>query len=155
MLHLVPGSIIVGFGLLGFEWAILSTLELDRSKSSILFPGPLLPEVRPKKKALPGYGIQLLAEYHTQWILSILRDCLATTGTVTSVLFIHTYLVDSFPLDAGSVTVIGKVLGRLGGELVRLAGPAVYGQCGYGWGNTIFALIALAILPVTLYLFLH
>ena len=64
---------------------------------------------------------------------------------------IGTYLVDSFTKYAASAMAANTVLRSLGGALLPLCGQRMYDTLGYGWGNSLLAFIAIAmIVPVFL-----
>ena len=60
---------------------------------------------------------------------------------------ISTYLIDAFTRYAASVTAANTVMRSLLGALLPLAGPKMYEHLGVGWGNSVLAFIALALLP--------
>lgn len=61
---------------------------------------------------------------------------------------ISTYLIDAFTLYAASVTAANTVMRSLLGALVPLGGPKLYEHFHQGWGNSLLAFIAVALLPV-------
>jgi hypothetical protein len=60
---------------------------------------------------------------------------------------IATYLIDAFTLYAASVTAANAVMRSLLGAILPLAGPKMFQHLGLGWGSSVLAFIALALLP--------
>ncbi|KAI6537553.1 hypothetical protein MCOR05_005301 [Pyricularia oryzae] len=58
------------------------------------------------------------------------------------------YLIDSFNMYAASAMAANTVIRSVAGAVLPLAGPAMYAALGLGWGNSLLAFIALAMLPV-------
>lgn len=63
---------------------------------------------------------------------------------------ISTYLVDAFGQYAASAVAANTVLRSLGGALLPLAGGKMYAALGLGWGSSLLAFIAVAMVPVPL-----
>lgn len=59
-----------------------------------------------------------------------------------------TYLVDAFTSHAASVMAAVTLLRSLFGAFLPLAGLDMYAALGLGWGNSLLAFIALAMIPV-------
>ena len=59
-----------------------------------------------------------------------------------------TYLVDAYGVHAASAMAATTVILCLFGALVPLAAPPLYARLGTGWGNSVFGLIALFVVPV-------
>jgi hypothetical protein len=60
----------------------------------------------------------------------------------------QTYLVDAFTRYAASAIAANTVLRSLLGGLLPLAGLRLYNKLGYGWGNSLLAFLALAMVPI-------
>jgi hypothetical protein len=60
---------------------------------------------------------------------------------------ISTYLIDAFTRYAASATAANAVMRSLLGALLPLAGPKLYERFHEGWGNSLLAFIAVALLP--------
>ena len=58
------------------------------------------------------------------------------------------YLVDAYTDFAANATAGNLIIGSIVSAVLHLAAEPLYGSVGYGWGNSIFAFIALAFLPV-------
>ena len=65
---------------------------------------------------------------------------------------IGTYLVDAFTIYAASAMAANTVLRSFGGALLPLCGRAMYQALGLGWGNSLLAFVALALIPPMLFL---
>lgn len=61
---------------------------------------------------------------------------------------IQTYLVDAFITYAASVIAANTVIRSIFGGLLPLSGLAMYDKLGLGWGNSLLAFLALALVPV-------
>lgn len=66
---------------------------------------------------------------------------------------IQTYVIDSFPAFAASGIAALTVSRSLFGAFLPLAGPAMYEALGYGWGNSVLGLIALALIPAPMIIY--
>ena len=62
------------------------------------------------------------------------------------------YLIDTFGLYAASAIAANTVVRAIFGAILPLARPPLYRNLGIGWGNTVLALISLAIAPSSLLL---
>lgn len=65
-------------------------------------------------------------------------------------LSVQTYLVDCYPRFAASVTAANTILRSLVGAFLPLAGQPLYKDLGLGWGNSVLAFVALAMVPLPL-----
>lgn len=61
---------------------------------------------------------------------------------------VSTYLVDAYTLHAASAMAANTVLRSVVGALLPLAGLPMYEKLGLGWGNSLLAFIALAMVPL-------
>lgn len=66
---------------------------------------------------------------------------------------ISTYLVDAFGVFAASAVAASTVLRSLGGAVLPLAGGKMFETLGLGWGSSLLAFIALAMIPVPVVLY--
>ncbi len=60
----------------------------------------------------------------------------------------QTYLVDAFPVYAASAVACLRTALSVMGVALPLAGPPLYRSLGYGVGNTVLAVVALAMTPI-------
>jgi hypothetical protein len=61
---------------------------------------------------------------------------------------IATYMVDAFTIYAASAMAANTVLRSLVGAVLPLCGLQMYETLGLGWGNSLLAFIALAMVPI-------
>ena len=61
---------------------------------------------------------------------------------------ISTYLIDAFTRHSASALAANTILRSLFEAFLPLAGPPLYKALGLGWGNSLLAFIALAMVPV-------
>ncbi|KAF7631487.1 hypothetical protein AFLA_012344 [Aspergillus flavus NRRL3357] len=124
--------------------------------------GPWEPEFRlalmiPLSLGLPiglfWYG--WAAEKKEHWIMPIIGTGWIGIGVVASFVAIQGYLVDAFTTPAVSAAAASTVLQSLLGAVLPLSGPSMYSALGLGWGNTVLAFIAIAMLPLPLVFFTY
>ncbi|KAK8254788.1 major facilitator superfamily domain-containing protein [Phyllosticta capitalensis] len=146
----------VGIGmLLGLPIAGKGTdLILQRRKAEGL---ELKPEHRlDNRLVLPGacavpvglfiYG--WTTKYHVHWIVPLIGTAFLGFGMILCTLCITTYLVDAFVLYSASAMAANTLLRSLFGALLPLGGLDMYDALGLGWGNSLIAFVALALIPV-------
>ncbi|OCK82598.1 MFS general substrate transporter [Lepidopterella palustris CBS 459.81] len=99
--------------------------------------------------AVPGglfwYG--WAADKRVHWIVPILGTTLFGFGLFGTMMPVQTYLIDSYKLYAASALAATTLLRSLIGALLPLGGLNLYKKLGIGWGNSLLAFIALAMLP--------
>lgn len=61
---------------------------------------------------------------------------------------VQTYLVDAYTKYAASAMAANAMLRSIFGALLPLAGLDMYDALGLGWGNSLLAFLALALIPV-------
>ncbi|CAN8098257.1 unnamed protein product [Discula destructiva] len=88
------------------------------------------------------------AYFQTHWIGPMIGAGIMSFGSILINMSVQTYLVDSFPIHAASVSAANTVLRSTLGALLPLAGLGLYDAIGLGWGNTLLAGIALVLAPV-------
>ena len=66
---------------------------------------------------------------------------------------ISVYLVDAYTVYAASAIAASTVFRSLLGALLPLAGRKMYDALGYGWGTSLLAFIAVAMIPVPIVFF--
>lgn len=62
----------------------------------------------------------------------------------------NTYLVDVYTRYAASAMAANTVLRSILATVLPLFAPAMYRRLGSGWGNTLLAVIAAAMIPIPL-----
>lgn len=88
------------------------------------------------------------AYYRVHWIVPMIGSAVMSVGMIMITMCIQTYLVESFPTNAASVSAANTVLRSTLGALLPLAGLGLYDAIGLGWGNSLLGFIALGLAPV-------
>jgi hypothetical protein len=63
------------------------------------------------------------------------------------------YLVDAYTVYSASAMAASTVFRSLLGALLPLAGPKMYQHLGLGWGTSVLAFIAVAMMPLPVLFF--
>ncbi|KAI1259217.1 bicyclomycin resistance protein [Xylariaceae sp. FL1019] len=92
------------------------------------------------------------AQYQVHWIVPIIGEGIGGIGNILVFLAIQTYLVDAFTIYAASALASNTIIRSLAGALLPLAGLKLYAKLGLGWGNSLLAFIAVALLPVSFFM---
>ncbi|KAK4892968.1 hypothetical protein LTR49_028546 [Elasticomyces elasticus] len=93
------------------------------------------------------------AEKKLPWMMPIIGTGLVGLGTVATFMSIQTYMVDSFQHQAASALAANMVLRSLVGAFLPLAGVKMYAALGLGWDNSLLGFLALAMAPVSWFMF--
>lgn len=88
------------------------------------------------------------ANYRVHFIVPIMATALIGLGNMTTMMCISTYLIDSFTVYAASAMAANTVIRSVMGAVLPLAGQRMYNTLGLGWGNSLLAFIAMAMIPV-------
>lgn len=96
------------------------------------------------------YGWTLQSQTH--WIVPIISTVLLGFGLNATTVPISTCLVDVFGISSASAIAATSVLKYTSVAALPLAGSPLYGRFGLGWGNSVLAFIAMALVPVPLLL---
>lgn len=91
-------------------------------------------------------------EYKVHWIVPIMATTLVGVGNITVFMCISTYLIDAFSIYAASALAANTVIRSVMGAVLPLAGQKMYKTLGLGWGNSLLAFVAFALLPVPIVL---
>lgn len=125
-------------------------LKYRQSKENMTRPEDRLPPLLVGSVLIPAgffwYG--WATQYHTHWIIPIVGSALVSIGAMFCFLPVSVYLVDAYTVFAASATAGNLVVRSIVSAALPLASEPLYDDVGYGWGNSIFAFIALAFLPV-------
>lgn len=125
--------------------------RMSQRKRGEMKPEYRLPPLIPGSLLIPlglfWYG--WTADRGEHWILPILGTMFVGLGLLATFMSISTYLVDAYTVHAASARAASTVLRSLAGAFLPLAGPRMYSALGLGWGNSLLALVALAMSPVT------
>lgn len=87
-------------------------------------------------------------EYNVHWFVPIFGTGVFGLGTILAMVGIQQYLIDTYLRYAASAIAANTVLRSIVGGLLPLSGLTLYNDLGYGWGNSVFGFIALAMVPV-------
>ncbi|OTA52158.1 MFS general substrate transporter [Hypoxylon sp. EC38] len=85
------------------------------------------------------------AEFKTHWIGPNIGAMLFAAGAIICFQCLQGFLVDSYQRYAASAVGAATVLRSLAGFGFPLFAPSMYDRLGYGWGNTLMALLGVAI----------
>lgn len=88
------------------------------------------------------------AENGNHWILPIMGTSFLGLGMITAFMGISVYLVDAYLEYSASAIAASTVFRSLLAALLPLAGRRMYQSLGYGWGSSLLAFIAVAMMPV-------
>ena len=102
----------------------------------LLIPGAILVPV-----GLLWYGWS--AQKHLHWIMPNIGLAIFAVGMKIASQCTQTYAVDTYTLYAASAGAAGTFLRSLAGFGFPLFAPYMYNRLGYGWGNSLLALLAL------------
>ena len=92
------------------------------------------------------------AKYHVHWIVPIVSTSLIGIGNIAVFMSVTMYLVDVFTIYAASALAANAVIRSVIGAVLPLAGQKMYLTLGLGWGNSLLAFVAIALLPVPIVL---
>ncbi|KAJ5159392.1 uncharacterized protein N7482_006396 [Penicillium canariense] len=154
------GLTYIGQGL-GFASGQLAGPALDwyikqqRAKNGHSRPKDRLPAIVPGclliAIGLLWYGWSAQARLH--WVMPIIGSGLSAAGITVVFAGIQTYLIDAFTAYAASVIAANVTVRSIFGTVMPLGAPPLYARFGYGWGNSMLALIALGLIPVVAILY--
>ncbi|OHX00385.1 major facilitator superfamily transporter [Colletotrichum incanum] len=85
------------------------------------------------------------AQHHTHWIGPNIGAVLFSAGVIIGFQCIQGFLVDTYTKYAASAVAAATVLRSLAGFGFPLFAPSLYQKLDYGWGNTLLALLGVAI----------
>ncbi|KAM3501380.1 hypothetical protein MY10362_005597 [Beauveria mimosiformis] len=88
------------------------------------------------------------AQYKVHWIVPIIGTTIMGVGNLVIFMSLQLYLVDTFTIYAASALAANSVVRSLLGAVLPLAGGPMYEKLGLGWGNSLLAFIAVALIPV-------
>ena len=141
--------------------AFLCSFILDwyTKKMKALHNGEIKPEWRLPPMTL-GFVIAPMglflygwtAQSHVQYVIPIIGTGLCGFAAYTVTIPVTTYLADTFGIYRASAMSAMTMTRNAMSTVLPLAGPALYGALGLGWGNSVLAFIALAMAPVPFFL---
>ncbi|RSM03283.1 hypothetical protein CDV31_010559 [Fusarium ambrosium] len=153
------GLVYLGLGVgsfVGLFWFSFDTnKQLQKMKAQQQDHKDVKPEVR--LKLLP-VGTLLLpigffiygwtAEYETHWMAPIIGLAVIGSGNLICFMAVSMYLVDAYNLYAASALAANTVMRSIAGATLPLCALKMYDRLGLGWGNSLLAFIAIALLPI-------
>ncbi|KAI7786602.1 hypothetical protein LA080_003331 [Diaporthe eres] len=152
----VSGLSYIGLGI-GFMLGVVmigSTSDRIMAKHTKRNNNIPIPEVRLKVCVFFSFLIPLSffwygwsAEEHTFWLAPVTGLLCFGLGMIGIFLPIQTYMIDAFPDNAAMATAALASSRNVVGAFLPLAGPFLYEDMGYGWGNTVLGFIALVLIP--------
>ncbi|KAI1141898.1 MFS general substrate transporter [Hypoxylon sp. FL0543] len=92
--------------------------------------------------------------FGVHWIVPMVGVLIFSAGLMGVMFCVQNYLLDTYPRYAASVTAAMTVLRSLLGALLPLGGLDMYNALGLGWGNSLLAFIALALIPIPVVFFI-
>lgn len=95
------------------------------------------------------YGWTLQAR--APWIVPLIGTGLVGFGLAVTMTCTFSYMVDRFGKHAASALAAPICLRNLFGAFLPLAGPILYKNLGYGWGNSLLGFLAIAFAVAPLY----
>jgi MFS family permease len=102
----------------------------------MMLPGAIL---APAGFLLYGWA----AQSHKHWIVVDIGMFVTTFGLQIAGMPTQAYIIDSYPEHASSATAASQLLRSLMAFTFPLFAPTMYHALGYGWGNSLLALITL------------
>ena len=91
-------------------------------------------------------------EYKVHWIVPITGTSFCGIGITFFFVSVQTYLVEVYTIYAASALAANTVVRCVFGVTIPLAGPHLYNKLGLGWGNSLLGLLALTVVPASLWL---
>ncbi|ETS81016.1 hypothetical protein PFICI_06018 [Pestalotiopsis fici W106-1] len=153
------GLSFLGLGIGCVVGVFLCSATLDiwvrrQSKSGQVQPEQRLPPLIVGGLILPMalffYG--WTTEFHVHYMAPIMATGMIGVGLVSTTIPVRSYLVDAFGLHSASAIAGSAAFRNLCGTLIPLSGPPLYRRLGLGWGNSVLGFIALATIPVPIFL---
>ncbi|KAF3764658.1 hypothetical protein M406DRAFT_62224 [Cryphonectria parasitica EP155] len=92
------------------------------------------------------------AEYRVHWIAPIIGTAVIGVGNIIIFMALQMYLVDAFTIYAASALASNTVIRSIAGAVLPLCGLQMYAKLGLGWGNSLLAFIAVAMIPVPFFI---
>ena len=135
-------------------------LTSDRTLQYLARDGEMKPEYRLQAAVLGGIFLPIglliygwTAQYHSHWIIPLISTGLVGFGVMLLVVPVENYMVDAYTEHSASAVTGGVVFRAFFGAFLPLIGPPLNSSLGLGWGSSVLAFIALALLPIPLMVF--
>lgn len=149
LLYLGPG-----LGFLTCVWFVVPRIDTVYNALTRRNGGVAMPEFRLPLAAIGSVLIpsSLLAfawtvEFRLHFMIPIAVSFFYGVGQVVILNTVQNYYIDSFEQCAASAIAGGSVFRSLMGGVVPLFAPMLFEKLGYGWGISVFALMALLVAP--------
>lgn len=154
----IVGLVFVGMGvgsLIGLIFFSVASNRIMKAKAGPDGKGTCTPEDR--LQVLPIGAIFLpvgffiygwTAQYHVHWIVPIMSHALIGFGNIIIFMAISMALIDTFTIYAASALAANTVARSVFGAVLPIFGLRMYDSLGLGWGNSLLAFIAVALIPV-------
>ncbi|EIM84122.1 MFS polyamine transporter [Stereum hirsutum FP-91666 SS1] len=144
--------IALGVGLTGFSQLNARTMDkiyvyLKNKNGGVGRPEFRLPAMVPGTIITP-IGLLIAgwcAQTRQPWIATDIGIALIGGGSILNFQCIQTYVIDTFTLHAASALAAVTFLRSCAGFGFPLFAPAMYDALGYGWGNTVLAIVGAVI----------
>ncbi|KAH8899174.1 bicyclomycin resistance protein [Thozetella sp. PMI_491] len=88
------------------------------------------------------------AQYQTHWIAPLIGTAIIGVGNIIIFMALSLALVDTFTIYAASALAANTVVRSIAGAVLPLCGLQMFQTLGMGWGNSLLAFIAVAMIPV-------
>ncbi|EFQ99853.1 cycloheximide resistance protein [Nannizzia gypsea CBS 118893] len=95
------------------------------------------------------------AENKVHWIAPIIGTGFLGGGMIITYMASTLYLVDAYTVYSASVTASSTIFRCLCATFLPLAGPAMYGKLGVGWGTSLLGFIAVAFIPLPFIFYIY
>lgn len=158
----ISGLVYLSLGISNVVGWLVVTIYSDKSVISLTKAngGKFEPEMRLAITPLFGLCLPITffwygwtAQYKVHWMAPIMSFMPFGFGMMGLFLPITTYLVDAYPMYAASALAANVVARSLVGAMLPLAGPTLYANLNYGWGNSVLGFISIAMVPVPLLIY--
>jgi len=117
--------------------------------------GDFQPEHRLYMMTIGGFFIPVglfiygwTVQAHVHYMAPLVATGLIGFGLLMTFMPAISYLVDVFTVYAASAMAASTVLRSLAAAFIPLSSQKMYAQMGYGWGNSMLAFVACALIPI-------
>lgn len=151
----IVGLSFLGLGVGQMIGQVVYTFWGDRQAKMHMAKGDFEPEHRLPAMIWAGFILPFAlflyawtTEYKVHWIVPIIATGFFGFGLLLCFMPANTYLVDVYTVHAASAMAANTVLRSVIAAVLPLAGPTMYRKLGLGWGNSLLAFVAVAMIPV-------
>ena len=146
----------VGLGIVGRASDVILKKKAAQEPDGKAKPEHRLPPLvfGPVLLAAGLFGYGWTVEKGVHWSAPIILTSLIGVGMIVTFMPTMTYLIDAFGRYSASASAANNSFRCLVGAVLPLAGQPMYDKLGLGWGNSLLAFIALAMIPIP-FLFLR